>query len=195
MADKSNLIITSADYMTGNTQQKTITDINPVASNSDLKSWSEMTGELSKDTYIKARRVDVTDLDGAGHPRTFTDFTATFVTGNAVTITDTSSYSASSALANVYTSSSQKCCQFFATTTLDAPPQIRNYSTTGTAPDKIAELGYNWSTNSSYRPGSWDFRVYLPNEAATTTFTLHFDATTTSDAFDMPFTLTVTADE
>lgn len=124
----------------------------------------------------------------------FSEFTATFVTGNAVDLSSLSSYSASANLSSVNASIDQKCCQFYMKTAADTTPQILDYDTDGSAPDKIAEFGYNWSTNSSHRPGSWDFRVFLPNEAATTTFTIHFDATATTAAFDLPVTLTVTAD-
>lgn len=127
-------------------------------------------------------------------PKLFTEFTATFVTGNAVDISSQNSYSAEAALANVYSSNNQKCCQFYIKTAADTTPQILDYDTDGSAPDKIAEFGYTWSTNSSHHPNSWDFRVFLPNEAATTTFTIHFDATATTAAFDLTVTLTVTAD-
>ena len=63
MANKSSMIITATDVVSGNPQQKTITDINPQASDAKLKTWAQMTASLTKDSYIKSKRVDVRELD------------------------------------------------------------------------------------------------------------------------------------
>lgn len=63
MATKTSLLITATDYVTERDQQKTITDINPQASSAHLKSWARETIDMTKDTYLKAKRVDVTDID------------------------------------------------------------------------------------------------------------------------------------
>lgn len=197
MADKSNLIITTTDYLTGNTQQKTITDINPLADNNHLKTFAQMTAGLSKDSYTKSKRVDVTELNGVGKPRTFARLDYNFIANVNTNITsDQTSVTASTNLSNVRVQSGNKTCLIEVTTAFDAAPQILNYSTTGTKPARWAN-----AVHSQYKNGGndytnrWNILVWLPNAVAVTTFTLHFDATPTTDAYDLPFTLTVTADE
>ena len=65
---KSSLIVTTEDHTTGNTQQKTITDINPQANDAHLKAWSQMVAGLSKDSYVKSDRVDKRNLDTDSKP-------------------------------------------------------------------------------------------------------------------------------
>lgn len=73
MANKSSLVITATDAVTGKAQQKTVTDINPQASSTHLKTWAQMTASLTRDGYIKSKRVDVRELDDqANSQRTFT---------------------------------------------------------------------------------------------------------------------------
>ena len=61
----TSLIIQTEDYLTGSPQQMTITDINPNATNANLKTFAQMTAALSKDTYVKAARVDKEELDNS----------------------------------------------------------------------------------------------------------------------------------
>ena len=61
----TSLIINTEDYLTGSPQQMTITDINPNATNANLKTFAQMTAALSKDTYVKAARVDKEELDNS----------------------------------------------------------------------------------------------------------------------------------
>ena len=63
MATKTSLVITSTSE--GKNLQKTLTDINPAASNSALKTWGEMLTGLTTNTYIKTDRVDKTNCDSA----------------------------------------------------------------------------------------------------------------------------------
>ncbi|MBR2775199.1 MAG: hypothetical protein IKD73_09470 [Selenomonadaceae bacterium] len=65
---KSSLIVTTEDHTTGNTQQKTITDINPQANDAHLKTWGQMVAGLSKDSYVKSDRVDKRNLDTDSKP-------------------------------------------------------------------------------------------------------------------------------
>lgn len=59
----TSLVISSADYLTGKIQQTTITGVNPNAANADIATFAQMTAALSKDSYVKATRVDKTELD------------------------------------------------------------------------------------------------------------------------------------
>lgn len=61
MATKTSLVITSSSA--GKNLQKTLTDINPAASNSALKTWGEMLTGLTTNTYVKTDRVDKTNCD------------------------------------------------------------------------------------------------------------------------------------
>ena len=58
----TSLVITTKDHLTDETQTKTITNINPQAANSDLKTFAQMTAALSKDAFVKATRIDKTEL-------------------------------------------------------------------------------------------------------------------------------------
>lgn len=77
----SSLIVTTEDHTTGNTQQKTITDINPQANDAHLKTWGQMVAGLSKDSYVKSDRVDKRNLDTDSKP----DRTLTLTLGGSYT--------------------------------------------------------------------------------------------------------------
>ena len=66
----TSLVIYSADYLTGKAQQTTITGVNPNAANSDIATFAQMTAALSKDTFVKAERVDRANLDAQKPART-----------------------------------------------------------------------------------------------------------------------------
>ncbi|MBR6711968.1 MAG: hypothetical protein IKI76_03125 [Selenomonadaceae bacterium] len=57
----TSLIVTTADYQTGKTQQTTFTGVNPAATAAELQTFGEMTAALSKDTFVKATRVEQTN--------------------------------------------------------------------------------------------------------------------------------------
>ena len=57
----TSLIVTTADYQTGKTQQTTFTGVNPAATAAELQTFGEMTAALSKDTFVKATRVEQID--------------------------------------------------------------------------------------------------------------------------------------
>ena len=57
----TSLIVTTADYQTGKTQQTTFTGVNPAATAAELQTFGEMTAALSKDTFVKATRVEQVD--------------------------------------------------------------------------------------------------------------------------------------
>lgn len=59
----TSIIVTTADYLSGNLQQTSLTYVNPNADNSKLKTFAQMTAALSKDSYVKTTRVDKTELD------------------------------------------------------------------------------------------------------------------------------------
>ena len=58
----TSLVITTKDHLTDETQTKTITNINPQAASSDLKTFAQMTAALSTDAFVKATRIDKTEL-------------------------------------------------------------------------------------------------------------------------------------
>ena len=85
----TSLIIAFADYSTGKAQQTTITGVNPKAANADLQTFAQMTAALSKDTYVKAERVDKLGLDsGLKTPHPVTRWQAILQGGETVTIED-----------------------------------------------------------------------------------------------------------
>lgn len=61
MATKTSLIINST--YDGKTIQKTLTDINPAADNTALKTWGQMLNGLTTNTYVKTDRIDKTNCD------------------------------------------------------------------------------------------------------------------------------------
>lgn len=66
----TSLVINSADYSTGKAQQTTITGVNPKVGTETLQTFAQMTAALSKDTYVKAERVDRANLDAQKPART-----------------------------------------------------------------------------------------------------------------------------
>ncbi|MBD3878232.1 MAG: hypothetical protein SR1Q5_00900 [Quinella sp. 1Q5] len=62
---KTSLIVTTNNYLSDNVQQLTITDVNPNAVANDLKTFAQMTANLSKDSYVKTERIEKSDLDGS----------------------------------------------------------------------------------------------------------------------------------
>lgn len=66
----TSLVINSADYSTGKAQQTTITGVNPKVGTETLQTFAQMTAALSKDTYVKAERVDKANLDAQKPART-----------------------------------------------------------------------------------------------------------------------------
>lgn len=56
-----NVTLTAAN--TSENLQQTLTDLNPAASNAQLKSFAQAFYGLSDDTYVDATRVDKTDVD------------------------------------------------------------------------------------------------------------------------------------
>lgn len=65
----TSVIITTQDHLTDATQTKALTNVNPATADSDLKTFAQMTAALSKDTFVKAVRIDETDLNTTKEPR------------------------------------------------------------------------------------------------------------------------------
>ena len=63
MADKTSLLVYAKDAVTDNVQQKTLTNVNPEASNAALKTLGQKMIGLTRDRYVKSQRVDLTELD------------------------------------------------------------------------------------------------------------------------------------
>lgn len=61
MATKTSLVINATNA--GKVIQKTLTDINPAAENSALKTWGQMLNGLTTNTYMKTDRIDKTNVD------------------------------------------------------------------------------------------------------------------------------------
>ena len=58
----TSLVISTADFKSGNLQKNTISNINPSASDANLKSFALLTASLSKDSFVKAVRVLQSEL-------------------------------------------------------------------------------------------------------------------------------------
>lgn len=57
------LNVTRTDASTNETLNQTLTDLNPAATNAQLKAFAQAFYGLSDDTYVDATRVDKTDVD------------------------------------------------------------------------------------------------------------------------------------
>lgn len=60
---KTSLIINSTDSTTGKKLQKTLTDINPEATNEQLKNLAQAFNAATTNTYVESSRVDKTNVD------------------------------------------------------------------------------------------------------------------------------------
>lgn len=60
------LNVTRTDANTNETLNQTLTDLNPAATNAQLKAFAQAFYGLSDDTYVDATRVDKTDVDTEG---------------------------------------------------------------------------------------------------------------------------------
>ena len=58
----TDLVIARIDFSSGKDQSSTISNVNPNVANSTLKSFALMTNALSKDSFVKAVRVDKSEL-------------------------------------------------------------------------------------------------------------------------------------
>ena len=58
----TDLVIARIDFSSGKDQQSTISNINPNVANPILKSFALKTNALSKDSFVKAVRVDKSEL-------------------------------------------------------------------------------------------------------------------------------------
>lgn len=129
-------------------------------------------------------------------PRSFSRFRYNFLQAVFTDITTQTAINETTILSNVRVQSGNKTCLIEVTTAFDAAPQILNYSTTGTTPVRTAMISRKqYKNGGNDYTNMWSVLIWLPNAPAVTTFTLHFDATPTTDAYDLPFTITVTADE
>lgn len=61
MATKTSLVINAVNN--GKALQKTLTDINPAADNTALRTWGQMLNNLTTNTYVKTDRIDKTNCD------------------------------------------------------------------------------------------------------------------------------------
>lgn len=70
-----NVVIT--DGNTNETRNQTLTDLNPAASNAQLKAFAQAFYGLSDDNYVDATRVDKTDVDTEDSGKAFRNITVT----------------------------------------------------------------------------------------------------------------------
>lgn len=63
---KTSLILTSTEQTTGKTLQKTITDVNPDASNEALLGFAQRLNALTTNVYGKTDRIDKLNVDTSG---------------------------------------------------------------------------------------------------------------------------------
>lgn len=193
MANKSSIIIGYTDHSSGKAQQKTITDINPQASNAKLATWGEMTAALTKDNYVKTTRIDRRECDNA-NTRPITEFTYNYSGSNPIAVP-------SNFIIDTPTSDNLKTLSVRLRTPIDSAPQVLNYS--DNAEDyKIGLIDityggeYGWVSGR----GLWTFNIASASDTTqrkvitprTITFTLHFDATPNYDAYDQEFTFNIT---
>lgn len=193
MADKSSIIIGYTDHSSGKAQQKTITDINPQASNAKLATWGEMTAALTKDNYVKTTRIDRRECDNA-NTRPITDLTYGYSGSNPIAVP-------SNFIISIPTSDNLKILSVKFKTPIDSAPQILNF-VDNAEENKIGLIDityggeYGWTSGR----GFWTVDIASSSDVPqrkvitprTITFTLHFDATPNYDAYDQEFTFNIT---
>lgn len=190
----TSLVITTKDHLTDETQTKTITNINPQAASADLKTFAQMTAALSKDAFVKATRIDKTELDTTKPARTITSFKYSKTVNGAMASLDVPS----NGIINIAVSEVRvKCILFTLKTPYDVAPQFRNLSSTSNATVASAEYHFIGYSNDS---SAWSLPIATHQDyssrqdvtAGVVSFTLHFDETDEFAAFDQPITINIT---
>ena len=190
----TSLVITTKDHLTDETQTKTITNINPQAASSDLRTFAQMTAALSKDAFVKATRIDKTELDTTKPARTITSFKySKTVNGAAASLDVPSDGIINIALSEVRT----KCILFILKTPYDVAPRLLDFSSSSNAQFASAEyhfLGYSSDSSAWNLPIAThqDYSARQDVTAGVVSFTLHFDETDEFAAYNKPITINIT---
>ena len=192
---KTSLII-SATGSGGKTVQKTVTVVNPHASNEKLTTLGQMLNSLTTNTYQTTTRIDKVNCDTETKTqRTITTFN---VTSTGVQITDYTQ-PVSVPLSKVNTKGSGYS---FALTYRDnstaqvgcAMPYLKNFSSSDYETLKMYSVIWYCDLYSA-APSSWSISVYL-NEKAVGSFTatFHVDEDDNYTALDIPLTFNIVDD-
>ena len=194
MANQSNVIINYTDHLSGNVQQKTITDINPQASNSKLATWGQMTLGLTKDAYNKTTRIDKIDCDEVtARPITSKKFqTQAFNAQNEATINASILTKSGNSLLGGFSLGTTSLClawyknhQVVGFPDVDVYVPLVNFSVT--RPNNTCEIQF------VFRKA--DFDTLEIGDSVTFTFTAYIQADSQFDYWEEDFTVTIIKDE
>ncbi|MDO4424547.1 MAG: hypothetical protein Q4D17_02120 [Planctomycetia bacterium] len=83
---KTSIITTMTELATGKKRKRSFTDINPEATNTELKNFAEHFVGLTKNTYFETERVDKTNVDSEDTRKQFRNMTVTNATRGATAI-------------------------------------------------------------------------------------------------------------
>ena len=176
MADKSNIIITMNDHISGKAQQKTITDINPAAASSKLATWGQMTAALSKDSYVKTTRIDKTECDTPKTQIAMTAMTMRVLSGNTYAPLTFDGHDATITvpLSDVRGTAPNADTTFYFAPTVDGQPVlvddcvplVSDISGAGNwSLSSYALLGMEWRlafASANRSAGVWSFKITIP---------------------------------
>lgn len=174
-------------------KQKSITDINPNASTTELLDFSQTLISLTNNSYQKTTRIDKTDLDTSKPTRPI-------ATGGPAMlyINDGNKYFNLSATPQVSVPKSQlpvqnECLtiQLYAQTPLDSMMQVIDLKATGSWQVTNYQYQNPISTTTAHQ---WRLVIQGPNATDTdvVSFTIHFDETSEYAAYDLPVKITIT---
>lgn len=189
----TSLIVTTADYQTGKTQQTTFTGVNPAATAAELQTFGEMTAALSKDTFVKATRVEQVDCSVTKPARTIGSVSPAmlYIDGGNKYFNLSQNPQVSVTKSQLTLNENCFSVQLYAQTNLDVIMQIKDIQATGSW--QVVNYQYQNPRNSS-AVHQWRLVMQGPNATDTdvVSFTIHFDETDEFAAYDLPVEVTIT---
>lgn len=177
----NSISITSKDYSTNKTQQTTISGINPAVSDSVAYSFATLTADLSKDTFLKAERVNKVELSGvAKTARTISR--VSLQSGSAVIVADLNETPITLHLPLSQTSSSSINLYVFSDSF--AAPDISSVFNT-----ELPIYRTQWSNEKH-----WSFVTSIPRTVQSNKVSVHCTETDTYQSLDADIFISVEED-
>ena len=193
MATSISINTTDTEY--GTKKQKSVSYIDPNASNTELIAFAQGMVSLMADTsYESTTRIERTECDTI-QPRTCT---VTYRIIESASLTPIPN----DGIITVTTSANLKTITVAAETSFDVPLQVLNFTDSNTdSPIKVVQLDWGMPGGWTAYVGKWVIEIATAVSSRaqitprTVTFTLHFNGTNQYDAWDKEVTINVEAGE
>lgn len=196
---KTSIIINSQDTL-GKSTQRSFTDVNPKAQNSDLATFGQRLTAMTSNVHGGTIRIDKTDCDNETKSnRTFTKFMVTKWNESASQVNVYQLENNENELTVKLATDTSKSYSLSARmgTTFDTPPYITDLSFSSADTDlSVTASTYTWHTAEYSNAGlreCWAVNLVMSRIVpCTVTATICFDETDTCNAYERTLTWTVT---